>query len=57
MKLRLLDLEMSELFLGAESDVTLLEANAMLMGLIWSPAKSNRTQVSDASVADDVTTQ
>jgi hypothetical protein len=33
-------MEMSERFMGAESDVTLLEADATLIGLIWSPVKS-----------------
>ena len=57
MKLRLMDMEMSQRFLGSTSDVTLLEADAILMGLIWSPVGSSRVTQSgsrDTVVAEDV---
>lgn len=53
-KLRLHSLEMSQRFYGSESDVTLLEADASLMGLIWSPVKSYRTKELHSPVDEDV---
>jgi len=38
-KIRLHDLEMSSHFLGAERDITLLEADATLIGLYHMPRK------------------
>lgn len=40
--------------MGTEADVTLLEADAALMGLIWSPVKSYHTKELHSSVDEDV---
>ena len=53
-KLRLHSLELSERFMGTESDVTLLEADASLMGLIWSPVKSYHTKEVNSAADENV---
>jgi len=39
-KVRINDLELSDRFLGSSKDMTLLEADITLMGIVWSPARS-----------------
>lgn len=48
-KLRIMDLEMSTIFLGAEKETSLNEANCLLVGLVKSPLgvpSSNQESIS-----------
>ena len=44
MKLLVKDLELSTRFLGSEKDLTILEADCQLIGLMSSPLKGNQTK-------------
>lgn len=53
-KLRLHDWEISSRFLGSTTDMTLKEADATLMGLIWSPLRSaNQPAISDVKKSSE----
>lgn len=42
-KLKIKELELSTLFLGQEKDLTILEADCVLLGLLSSPKSQNRS--------------
>lgn len=53
-KIRINDIELSERFLGSTKDMTLLESDAILIGIIWSPArnKDKDPQTSSSNVQE-----
>ena len=44
MKVRINDLELSDRFLGSTKDMTLLEADVTLLGLVSTPVKSAKSE-------------